>query len=564
MRRTQISEGALMAIFEGKKVQLPFTQGCEEAPIVPPRFNTVASQCELDSAYMDLCDVLIRSQQTGVLTTQHAKERKAVQLWAQKLLLDVRLEEKYQRDRVMGERRDHLELMRTMLLALAPSSQLGQAANAAKLSKAVKIRGSTQPGELSPSLRMSTSLQSLTPNATTNSVAPLMLLQPGGMGIAPNLSEIERLQERVAELERQLAHKMKLDWLVAPHAGTMAVISKLPRDMEQETRDMTAAIVRLEQLERDSLAGQESDTFGSLIASKRLAQAERLLVEQRRYLVHTPYEAFRPRIPLQHSLKGEDFLRRWLMAEIFKHFEDLMGQLQVSENSIRCEIEDEAFGTLPLVRANAFEPMYRIRCESLEEEAVELRYHKVVHERDASAHATEAKIKLLLETEERARGQTAFYERLDCERIAEVASAVALLKDVQKTVVSLRGELQRATVRHREELLSQHQHLTALDTVARSHREQESADRLAAYNQTAFASGTGTLLHETLSSTTVALRPVPPSNVAGDAKKGLANKPTPRKPNSQRQQAMKDVYLQPAARTGAKNPQGSTSYWAGF
>lgn len=585
-----------MSIFEGKKPALPFSQSADaNLPPPPPRYNTVSSQCELDSAYMDLCDVLIRSQQTGVLTVQHARERRAVQLWADKLFLDLRLEEKYQRDRVMGERRDQLELMRTMLLALAPTTQLypsttGRHNRLLKGRSSGALHGSVVTSEggrdLSPSARMSASLQSFSPNASVQLQGnPLTLAAPGSRS-----QDVERLQERIAELERQLAHKMKLDWLVAPQTNTLTLISNLPRDIEQELRDMISTFTRLEQQERGGIAEREEESFAALVATHQLAYVERQLIEQRRFLVHTPYEAYRPRIPLQHSLKGEDFLRRWLMAETFKHYEDVIGQLQDWENHQRCDIEDEAFSTVPLLKANAFEPLYKERCAELEEEVIGLRYHKIVHERDASVHASAAKIKLLFENEERARLQTMYYERLDWERIAEVASSLAVLKDVQKTVVYLRGELQRTTTRHREEMLGLHQHLTALDAEGRAQREHEAARRLEAYHQTAFVRGDGNALYETLAldkQSMGPLRPTPPppptatSQTSEVQKEKQKVRPSPKQPSdhqklaSKQQQALKDAYLSSKPRapnTGASNrngslnkqPSGNTTYWAGF
>ena len=445
-----------------------------------------------------------------------------------------------------------MELMRTMLLALAPThttrfNRGGAAGSSPRPTALVAIAARDSP----PRAGSPSSLRILPPPPSSGSQQALLTVvggaaasssvvqfAPDGSAVAAAAeAELERLRDRVVQLERQLAQKMKLDWLVRPMGvgaaggagpsgggpllGGDGLLGSLP-ELAVDVAAIVGAFTRLEAEEREGIAEQEATAHAAIDSAHRLVLAEAKAVAQRRFLIQTPYEAYRPRIPIQHSLRGEEYLRRWLMAETFKHYEDVLGQLQRWENDVRCGIEEEAFALFPLMRAQVFEPLHVARCEVLEEELDDLRHLKIRHERAATVLATAEKLRLVCDTEARARKEIAYYARIDRQRIGEVASSLAVLKDVQRTADGLRAELGRATARHREEMVGLHQHLTALDEEGAARRLREGEEKFNAYLESAFVRGGGGVpLYESLASmrppptaAAIPIVPQPPSTAA--------------------------------------------------
>jgi hypothetical protein len=71
-----------------------------------------------------------------------------------------------------------------------------------------------------------------------------------------------------------------------------------------------------------------------------------------------PFTSYRPKIPIEHSLAGEEYLRRWLLVETLAHYEDSGILLQRLENCARNAIEDEEQLTFDSLFPTFFLPFY--------------------------------------------------------------------------------------------------------------------------------------------------------------------------------------------------------------
>ena len=391
------------------------------------------------------------------MTAQHAKERKIMNRWAEASLLDVRLEEKFNRDRIMMDRKDTMESFRMLLLALAPVESRIRGAGSRKALQQQQQTLAVTNGRHQQSPQQSPSRQpaSIVGNLSVGSEADL------GATLQPTLSEgvlpvgatsssptTDRLQQRIIQLERQLAMKMKLDWLVPPEAPKGVSIF----NADDDTSGLVQAAEELEGVERAELLNSEEVQFESLSLRWRMILVDHHSVQNRRQLIVTPYNAYRPQIPIQNSLQGEEFLRRWLLAETFKHYEDVCTQCQRWENDVRCEIEDAAFAGAQHLREAVFFPLYQRRCAELEVEMVALHKHKVRHERDAATLALQSNMDLVYDEEIYARDQVIAHEKDAWERIGAVSSMLGVLKDAERRATTLKRELARQGQRYQEEI----------------------------------------------------------------------------------------------------------------
>lgn len=351
------------------------------------------------------------------------------------------------------DRKDTMESFRMLLLALAPVETRIRGAGSRKALQqqqpmhAVGNGRQQQSPNRQPVSVLPGNLSVGSEGELTAALQPLMLEGPAGASVSTALST-DRLQQRILQLERQLAMKMKLDWLVPPDAPKGVSIF----NANDDTTGLAQAAEELEGVERAEVLNSEEVQYESLSLRWKMILVDHHSVKNRRQLIVTPYNAYRPQIPIQHSLQGEEFLRRWLLAETFRHYEDVCTQCQKWENDVRCEIEDAAFAGALHLKEAVFFPLYQRRCAELEVEMVALHKHKVRHERDAATLALQSNMDLVYDEEIYARDKVIAYEKDAWERIGAVSSMLGVLKDAERRATTLKRELARQGQRYQEEI----------------------------------------------------------------------------------------------------------------
>ena len=569
MRKTQIADERLLAMFETSNVgqrtiqveASPESDSSEDetGAVIPNavsglkkrRFNSVATQCLMNAAHMELCEMLLNSQETGVMTAQHAKERKIMNRWAEGSLLDVRLEEKFNRDRIMVDRKELLESFRMLLLALAPVESRSRSTAAKKANPAALLPRQLLTPQTSPTRIPTTS--ALLGNLSIGSDPDGSLAQSPGMVATSSSSSVEHLQSRILQLERQLAMRMRLDWLVPPESTSRTASIRLPSG-PPDMATLIQTVVELEGTERQRLAEEEAILYESLSLKWNAVVVDYRSFVSRRQLIVTPYNAYRPQVPLAHSFHGEEFLRRWLLAETFKHYEDVCTQCQQWENDIRCEIEEAAFSGSQYLWEAAFFPYYLRRCGELGSEIVSLHKHKVRYERDAATLALQSNLDIISSEEVFAREQILCFEKDAWIRIGAVSSMLSVLKEAERRATTLKRELTRQGRRYQEEI-------AGLQTTLAEQMDSrpKSVARVEDYKDDIVSRGGGAQTHKLPPATLQQRAPRPPP--ASAPKGGSYVEQVYGKRRAPRQLAALSS-TGPGTKNSPRKP--ANDYWAGF
>eukprot|EP00758_Cryptobia_borreli_P013968 Tbor_TRINITY_DN5883_c1_g7::TRINITY_DN5883_c1_g7_i2::g.6515::m.6515 len=467
-RRTKIDNSVLISIFERRNTNPEDVCDTSTTDICKDnRTNTVYTQSCINAAHMELCELLINSKESGVMTAQHARERIVLNRWIESLFLDLRLEEKYCRDHIITDRREGLEQLRIMILALAPKTVVNMVIPMAKQPRSSRSNSRSLMGESVIRTGGSSHIGSVRlhpqdiPTIVSNSDFQGTNDTTIGTPNIPNSTamELERLQMQVLELRNHLAVRLKLGWLI-PNSCTDSQLGPT----EEETKIIIETAIHLEEQERLQLTEEERNAWDVVYYRLKMILVEEEAFKNRRTLIHVPNPSNITKVA-QNTITSRKYISQGLEAENYQYFKHLIENIQRWENDTRCGIEDEAHISGRFLAATNFCPYYQGRCDYLEGQIRKLHEQAVVYKRNATDSETACKLRMLCESEAHSRDQCFHYEKEARDVISAVASSfksveVSALKGLESRVISLQGELQRQNVRHREEMVHLNQYLT--------------------------------------------------------------------------------------------------------
>jgi hypothetical protein len=246
--------------------------------------------------------------------------------------------------------------------------------------------------------------------------------------------------------------------------------------------------------QQTALAAQAAFTHGCLMSEERacwshivmsVAYAELSFRERdaRRTLLHMPFTSYRPKIPIEHSLAGEEFLRRWLLVETLAHYEDCGVLVQRLENCARNAIEDEEQLTFDGMFPGFFLPFYTALCSAQAREVDCLSSELLIMTQKCDAQRCAAYLDVIAGEETRLRevlmqveAEAVVLLRMTMAHMAAVTFAAGKAQRLQE-------ELVRQRKRHNGEMhalrMSKQQETSLLRTAARSAQGCASGDLLA-------------------------------------------------------------------------------------
>ena len=334
-RRTHVPETTLSRLFENpsnsKGPMGTSSRSCA----------AVAVQCNPTSTLALSDALLLRSamNETGVLTTEHARDRIFMRIMSARFLATLQEIEATTRLQLEAQRQEALDVImaaRKMVpIIVAPPIAHGRPHHEAVESS--MLFGS-ELGELfSHAIPSGTPLSGATPSADEG--------------------EVDELRRKVRLLELR-SHNSFHHYSVSSQSRSVAP----PRNM------MSIAAFALKQMV--SLHQQVEQVRSCVLSEERACrwyiylQVEHVQLgikerEARRTLLHVPFTSYRPKIPIENSLAGEEFLRRWLLVETLQHYEDNGVLLQEWENCKRNALEDEEQLTYDRLFPETFLPVYK-------------------------------------------------------------------------------------------------------------------------------------------------------------------------------------------------------------
>lgn len=446
--------------------------------------HDVAAQTELDLSQMTVFHMLLQTG-SGIASAAHARDHQLLAMQWQHREIDMVVNERFGRTQIFVQHREFLDLVWKLFSATGPKRVLPPRLLAAAASGA-KSTVATGGGPLSPS---SSSSAALLQASTSVCDADKMLLveapvPPDADKVLLLVAENQRLRHRIQALERRLDHKV-VQLLATPGAarvddsfrGAADGASHGPGDASARSMRATAALSELFlepsykwdvasrgfELAVSHLVAHQGSLAESVVATEsserqciEMAAALEHMMKQERVdrsvLVLPPFTSYRPKIPVEHTFTAEDYLRRWLMAEIFYHNEDRLVAVQREESVARQGIEDVALTVRSSCLAATMEPVYREGYIQRGRKIQVLESNNAALVGNVEALALQAKLRILVEEEAHSRAALDSIESDTHSILSQVAGRLNSVGQLGQVIGDLKRTLHEQALRHRTEV----------------------------------------------------------------------------------------------------------------
>lgn len=462
-RKTKVSVDLLQRMFQ------PATNDSLADSVSQHRYSSVVTQTMVSSVDLLFFDELMGPNASGkVHSAAHSRDRYELQLLQNERLLSVTYEESAQRQLLLDAeeevRRAHHAHHR-MLRHIAESNLRNGRPRLHTMMSAnvspVEAKSLAFPS-LSPSNHHNNN-DNLHQSTTSDTFSrfgpqPSMINFDGTGGL--DGEEMDKLKTRVQELE----HKLRAN--VKANLGAMTS-SAGNRNMDIFSRNKstgTAAAQALAAAHRLAVAVADEARARAWIldAAEKSREIitlhwtidtlERRLAGARRVMLHAPFTSYRPKIPIEHSLAGEEYLRRWILVETLAHYEDCLTLVQQHENDARNALEDEYNAAVKYLKEGALFPHFVDHSTKLETQLAAQMAWAQEQKKHADVLHARLQLQVLREHESMIRENHERWEQEELQWLGKISLELAEVRTVYHTVRTLELQFRRQRDRHQAEV----------------------------------------------------------------------------------------------------------------
>lgn len=441
-RRTQLSEETLQRL-----VGIPTSRHL--APPPARQTNSIMIQTRVGMGDVHLLETLVGSENTvGVVTVAHARDVDIFRCYQLRMLETAIRDEERERHMVLSQ---EAELRRSLTLV---NITMLQKIRAFKMLATARREGQS-PRKISVAFDRSLIDAAGSPGSGDFSLLP----SPTSIGspTARDEEELNRMRERLLLLEERVRSSAKS---TKHNVASVARRAIAQRSGSAGSRSQGGAsdpaveafLLQQEASNRLQMSKFEVEARKTISLALSQTELEAQLRIATRVMVHAPFTSYRPKIPIQHSLAGEEYLRRWLLVETLQHYEDCATLLQQHENDKRNSIEDEYAASIHMIFATVFLPHYESRSATLEAALSREKERAASQQRQSDSLYATLKLKVIVAEESTIREvlKASCFEMLSTLRL--VVLELADLRGVHAKAKRLEGELARQARRRQEEV----------------------------------------------------------------------------------------------------------------
>jgi hypothetical protein len=295
--------------------------------------------------------------------------------------------------------------------------------------------------------------------ASPNSGEYSQLASPTSVG-SPSVrdeEELNKMRERLLLLEERVRSHAKAPKHTVAAVARHGVPHKSGAGGNRQSQGgsdpaVEAFLAQQDAACRSHISELEQEARKNISLFLSVAQLQGQLRAATRVMVHAPFTSYRPKIPIQNSLAGEEYLRRWLLVETLQHYEDCVTLVQQHENDKRNAIEDEYAASIHMMFSAVFLPYFESRAVTLEAAFSLEKDRAAAQQRQSDALYATLKLKVIVSEESTLREvlKSSCLEMLTTLRL--VILELADLRGVHAKAKRLEGELARQARRRQEEV----------------------------------------------------------------------------------------------------------------
>jgi hypothetical protein len=376
-----------------------------------------------------------------VLSAAHAMDRRMLEMHWDHRMIDLTGDERYGRVQVFLQHREFLDTMWRVFCKTVPS--LGAAHKALLEKRDFEALRLLRAQERADAEAAAATQRTVGAAGAAADGEPFQALQ----------RENELLRHQVQLLERRVASRVQSVGPTLAERRPAQSLGRMPsaRDLEVFSAYLCQALCDAQDAARAAVTSAEEDARANLDTLRYAGKLELDIRTAQRTLLLPQFQGYRPKVPPEHSLAPDEYLRKLLVAQTCKHYDDSFVMLQQHENGARNGLEDLALTCLRDAHDCYFAPIYAEHSARLEARVQRLERHNAEIEAHVHDLALTDKLALLQGAEANTRDAIDSVRATDLTAFQVIATRLETVEVQARKVGALQRKLEDQARRHKRE-----------------------------------------------------------------------------------------------------------------
>ncbi len=391
----------------------------------------------MSNSHFGLCELLFVQPPGSVVTADHAYERRLLLQQFDHRQIDLIAEERYDRVQIFVQFRDFMDFSWKVFCKTLPSMSAQQ-------KMLVEQRDFAGLKRLREQEAAAARQEALAEAAAKEDREKILAEENAALR-----QQLGALRQQIVDVNVRVAQST--DRRSGGVAGGSLSKGPSTKELERMSDYLDSEFLAIHENSQAALQDLEVAERGAIAALREQHRTQVELLTAQRTLVMPHFEAYRPKIPTEHSLQPEEYLKKCLGVQVFERFYTAFGLLQELENESRNAIANEALTFLRDAWSVFFTPIFQRTIAQLHNQVAQLAEEKAKIMTHVEELAVADKITLLRNAETHTRHILEDVRQSDLAMMTSMSHRLETVSALAKRNAELQRLLEQQGQRHKRE-----------------------------------------------------------------------------------------------------------------